>query len=648
MHLTLKERLLRLNTSRAGRVPAHSYTALRSLLIGLLLIVALAACSGLGGEPRIVATQLPPTAAPQDLGYPAEPPDLLLGAQLFATNCTACHGTNGSGNGELVAAGQVSAPPDFTDPTNAADQTPADYFEVITNGRIENLMPPWRDALTESERWAVTLYTYTLAYGGDDLTHGEDVYRAECAECHGPNGEGDGERAAELTRPVIDLTDPIELTTLSDDALYSLVTEGVGDQMPAFGDDLSEDDRRAVVRYLRSLSLANTDVIGSAPEATLEPADLPESATVTGQIVNGTEGGELPDDLPVTLYRLEETADGIRDEAFETTTDTEGRFTLADVPLNVNSSYILSAFYRDRLFTGELLSTEMLLAEDGISLNVYEPTEDPSVITITSVTSTVNAVGDGLQVLQEFIFENNSDRVYTNSLQVGEGSFASVVVGLPPGAAGLAFAGASNRFVVSEEQQVVVDTVPVWPGRPHGVQLSYFIPYDGSGAVIEQPVYFNLDGTVRLLMWPPSLNITSEQLMSVGEQTVQGQTYDAYEGELTLAPGGTIRYDLSGQTQSTAAPQITPVGSNTTILLVGGLLIEIVLIVGVLYWYFRRRSRKQAAPPDRNTLIDGLIRQIAELDDAHDRGDMDDAAYDNQRSQLKARLTDLMNETPQK
>lgn len=638
---------MRFSPFRVDLAPAHlriPFAGKTLLALWLLLALALAACGGLGGEPRIVATQLPPTPAPAELGYPVEPPDLALGAALFSENCTACHGPRGEGNGELVTAGQIPAPPDFTDPETASPLTPSEWFGIITQGRIENMMPPWRDALSENERWAVAMYTYTLAYSAGDLAEGETLYAEACAECHGPNGQGDGERADEVSRPIADLTDPIEMTALSDAALLNIITEGQGEQMPAFADDLTDEQRRDVVRYLRSLSLANTSSMGGAPaaEATAEATEVPEAIAVSGQIVNGTAGGELPEALLVTLYRLDETEEGIRDEAFEATADIEGGFSFEDVPFNPNSSYILSAIYRDRLFTGDVISGANLPGSQPLTLTIYEPTEDPGVITITSVTTSIDAVGDGLQVLQEFVFENNSDRVYTNSLEVGDRAYASVVVGLPPGAAGLAFAGAPNRFVVSDEQGVVVDTVPVWPGRPHGVQLSYFIPYQG-GAVIEQPVYYSLEGMVRLLVWPQTMGFTSDQLAPVGEQSLQGQPYAAYEGELMLSSGDVISYELSGETHNTAAPQVTPVSDNSSLLLIGGLVLEIIVIAAVLYWYFRRRSRTQVTAPDDTTLIDALIRQIAELDDAHDSGDVDDADYQRQRAQLKARLAQLMN-----
>lgn len=640
---------MRFSQFRASRAPVHhriTFAGITPLALWLLLAFALAACGGLGGEPRIVATQLPPTPAPAELGYPVEPPDLALGAALFAENCTACHGSRGEGNGPLVTGGQISAPPDFTAAETASGLTPAEWFNIITQGRIEKMMPPWRDALSESERWAVAMYTYTLAYSADDLTEGQTLYAEACAECHGPNGLGDGERAGEISRPIADLTDPVEMAALSDTALFDIITEGQGEQMPAFADDLTEAQRRNVVRALRALSLTNTHVIGSesVAEATAaaEATEFPEALSVSGQLVNGTAGGELPESLVVTLYRLDETAEGIRDESFETTANADGSFTFEDVPFNPTSSYILSAIYRERLFTGDVVSGAALLGSQPLTLTLYEPTEDPSVITITSVTTSIDAVGDGLQVLQEFVFENSSDRVYTNSLEVGDRAYASVVVGLPPGAAGLAFAGAPNRFVVSDEQGVVVDTVPVWPGRLHGIQISYFIPYEG-GAVIEQPVYYRLEGPVRLLVWPQTMGFTSDQLAPVGEQSLQGQPYAAYEGALTLNSGDVISYELSGETHNTAAPQVTPVSSNTPLLLIGGLLLEIVVIVAVLYWYFRRRSHAQAAPPDDATLVDGLIRQIAELDDAHDAGDIEEADYERQRAQLKARLSELMN-----
>lgn len=133
----------------------------RALSVGLWLFLALfsAACGSLAGEPQIVSTIPPRTPVPT----PASASDeLALGAQIFAQRCSSCHGENGQGDGALVRAGTLQNVPDFTDPARRSTMTVEDYYEVITNGRIERMMPPWKDALTDEQRWAVARYAYSL------------------------------------------------------------------------------------------------------------------------------------------------------------------------------------------------------------------------------------------------------------------------------------------------------------------------------------------------------------------------------------------------------------------------------------------------------------------------------------------------------
>ena len=141
--------------------------------IGLgLLALALVGCSGLAGEPVIVASLPPPTQpAPQVVSVPQSTPDLTAGAQIYAANCTRCHGVTGKGDGEMVTSGKVTGVADFTDPTLSQNATPADWYEIVTNGRLDKLMPPWKDKLTDTQRWDVTNYVYTLA-GNTNVTCG--------------------------------------------------------------------------------------------------------------------------------------------------------------------------------------------------------------------------------------------------------------------------------------------------------------------------------------------------------------------------------------------------------------------------------------------------------------------------------------------
>ena len=80
---------------------------------------------------------------------------------------------------------------------------------------------------------------------------GEDLYRANCASCHGTTGAGDGPGAGDLARPPGDLGEVVPHRL--DGELAWIIGAGVaGTQMPAFGSTLLETERWELVSFLRS------------------------------------------------------------------------------------------------------------------------------------------------------------------------------------------------------------------------------------------------------------------------------------------------------------------------------------------------------------------------------------------------------------
>ena len=82
------------------------------------------------------------------------------------------------------------------------------------------------------------------------LEAGRKVYAAECADCHGPRGAGDGPGSRELKDPIPSLADS-RLWAQSDGELFWKLSTGRGD-MPGFDDMLEEEDRWHVLNYLRA------------------------------------------------------------------------------------------------------------------------------------------------------------------------------------------------------------------------------------------------------------------------------------------------------------------------------------------------------------------------------------------------------------
>ncbi len=88
------------------------------------------------------------------------------------------------------------------------------------------------------------------------LARGAQVYRENCASCHGTLGRGDGPMAAGLDPKPANLTDAASLRDAAPLDFYRRITIGVvGTAMPAFETRLSADDRWAAAAYATLLRL---------------------------------------------------------------------------------------------------------------------------------------------------------------------------------------------------------------------------------------------------------------------------------------------------------------------------------------------------------------------------------------------------------
>ncbi len=87
-----------------------------------------------------------------------------------------------------------------------------------------------------------------------DIDQGREIYQTHCLECHRASGQGDGGQATTLMPPPGNLvSEAIAMKT--DDELFTVITEGMpGTPMPGWKDQLSLDDRRNVLAYIRSLA----------------------------------------------------------------------------------------------------------------------------------------------------------------------------------------------------------------------------------------------------------------------------------------------------------------------------------------------------------------------------------------------------------
>lgn len=177
----------------------------------LALLLALTGCDKMPGAASAEAP--PPMPPSQNLDFHS----------LYQENCQACHGVDGQ-NGPAM---------DLANPEYLAMADDATLRRIIVNGMPGNQMPAWAQSsggmLTDQQidaiiagmrqEWAKPNVLAGAAPppleqpAGGNVQHGQQLYQARCAMCH------TGHQRQELTSPVY-------LSLVSDDALRSIIVAG--------------------------------------------------------------------------------------------------------------------------------------------------------------------------------------------------------------------------------------------------------------------------------------------------------------------------------------------------------------------------------------------------------------------------------------
>ena len=79
------------------------------------------------------------------------------------------------------------------------------------------------------------------------------MYGYDCAMCHGANGSGKGDLAADMKLTLKDYRDPASLKDRTDGEMFYIIQKGKGD-MPSEGDRQKPEGIWNLVNYIRSLS----------------------------------------------------------------------------------------------------------------------------------------------------------------------------------------------------------------------------------------------------------------------------------------------------------------------------------------------------------------------------------------------------------
>jgi len=134
--------------------------------------------------------------------------------------------------------------------------------------------------------YPTSFYRSPTGFAAAAIARGAELYPEHCAACHGSDGRGDGPQAKSLPIPPADLTAG-HLWNHSDGELFWWLSHGIdaprGDlAMPGFADSLSEDDRWALIDYVRARN-AGAAMAASGQGVHLVPAPDFSTACADGR-----------------------------------------------------------------------------------------------------------------------------------------------------------------------------------------------------------------------------------------------------------------------------------------------------------------------------------------------------------------------------
>jgi quinol---cytochrome-c reductase cytochrome c subunit len=158
---------------------------------------------------------------------------LTEGADIFAAQCSRCHGASGEGAEEGPSLHAIPA----------GDDSIAGVAEIVQSG--PDGMPAFADQLTPSEIDAVAAYVVSQFGTPGQLGPGGELYRVNCAGCHGVTARGGALIYSDVNA--------LSLADVSPAEVVAVVRDGLG-TMPAFNEtSLSDQSLASIADYVALL-----------------------------------------------------------------------------------------------------------------------------------------------------------------------------------------------------------------------------------------------------------------------------------------------------------------------------------------------------------------------------------------------------------
>ena len=404
------------------------------------------------------------------------------GIIIYQQRCANCHGPVGMGDGEL-AANLPNPVPAIGSAAYAQAALPNTMFDVITNGNLQNGMPPFgdasSDALSEQERWDVIASLFALGSSAEIML----------------------------------------------DAQASL-NQATRDQLATI--DWASTNNAAVAAQLADTGLDNETIAAAVNWGRLNfSADYFLGAgSVSGTVLNGTLNQPL-DSGELSLIAFEGFA---RAAAFSGDIAADGTF-LIELDTIPADWFMRVEMERDGVsYAGPFIRFEPEARDQTTDLTVYDATPNDGGIRLSFLNTVLEIAPNELIVNQLYAFDNIGNQAYVGGVEYR----------VPDSAENISYSTIEGgQFIPLQLSATGLDQTTILPGSSAlNTFVRYSIPYEGEASIEHALAY---PPTAVALAVPEGIEIGDPWTLRSTDD-VDGQTFSNYaasfEDTFTLTATG--------------------------------------------------------------------------------------------------------------
>ena len=419
--------------------------------------------------------------------------------------------------------------PGLSDPERVALGSPADWFRTTRDGRIENLMPPWGNQLTNAQIGDVVAWIWQLSTSPDELDEGARLWTTVAT----PLGDRDWQTLA--------------LTT-NHQAWAESVTISLGEQQHPVP---TAEELRLIQRYLQSLTLT--------PD--WAPPLRPGAGVLKGRIRQLSPAEPL---APPVAVRLQPQVGETVLDTYMVPVTTDGTFVLEGIEPTPRILWTAQAEQANLNFTSPPVRFDELGRTPELTLDLYLPSATHGNLEVESLQLVLALSGEKLLVGQTVLLVNTLPWVFTAEAETPETLPVTARIPIDPAADEVTLADFGRpRFTAGDG--FVLDSAPVYPvsGR-HQAVLGYSLPWPLTEQRWRQTWPYPVRQATLLIADVPGLEPEPAGFVQSGERELDGrgftvwQAADLADGILDIRFSGPAAARTGTAGQPATATQVLP------------------------------------------------------------------------------------------